>query len=168
MFGFVGVCAKWAGTNQHWLCDSRYIFCTDKALSGKERDNVHHHAFFPHYIHHCWIYDTCTCSQSLEAKKKIAVASVTVWHSIFAFASCSLRSRAFCDSCSRKVLKNLFLVCLNSKCSETHRNKKNTPLTQYTPRRSDIAQLNINTINQTKVPTFSPSLIKIWPIVSEI
>ena len=33
---------------------------------------------------------------------------------------------------------------------------------------SGLAQSNFNTINQTKVSTFSPSLIKIRPIVSEI
>ena len=33
---------------------------------------------------------------------------------------------------------------------------------------SGVAQWNFNTINQIEVPTFSPSLIKIWPIVSEI
>ena len=37
--------------------------------------------------------------------KKIAVASVTVWRSIFSLASCLLRSRAFCASRSQKIKK---------------------------------------------------------------
>ena len=46
--------------------------------------------------------------------------------------------------------------------------KKFTPSTHYAQSLSGVAQWNFNTINQTKVPTFTPSLIKIRPIVSEI
>ena len=79
--------------------------------------------------------------------KKIAVASVTVWRSIFALASCLLRSRAFCllrshafcllrsrAFCSLRSRKfsthKKMCVSIDSKCSETHRNaqKKFLPL----------------------------------------
>ena len=55
--------------------------------------------------------------------KKIAVASVTVWRSLFALASCLLHLLAFCTSRSQKFSKKKF-VSIALKCSETHRNAK--------------------------------------------
>ena len=53
--------------------------------------------------------------------EKIAVASVTVWRSIFALASCSLCSCMFYILRSRKFSKKK-CVPIHSKCSETLRN----------------------------------------------
>ena len=91
-------------------------------------------------------------------------------HSIFALASCSLCLSAF----SQRFFEKKKCVSIVSKCSKTHRNdKKIYPLDPLRALRiaqslSGVAQWNINTINRTKIPTFSPSLIKIQLIVTEI
>ena len=55
-------------------------------------------------------------------------ASVTVWRSIFAVASCSLCLRAFCALCAHESLKKSVLI--DSKCSEMQKKKKKfNPLT---------------------------------------
>ena len=59
----------------------------------------------------------------VHCNKKIAVAGVTVWRSIFAHASCSLRLRAFCTMRSQKFSKKK-CVSIDPKCSETHGNAK--------------------------------------------
>ena len=69
--------------------------------------------------------------------------------------------------CAHKHFRKKKYVSIVLKCSEMQRNaKKNYP---FDPLRAlHLAQWNFITTNRTKVPTFSSSLIKIWPIVSEI
>ena len=93
------------------------------------------------------------------------------------------RSHLACFPCAHFALcahknfqkKKKKCISIDLNCSETHRN---APIffNPFDPLRAlrvaqnpgGEAQLNFYTINRTKVPTMSPSLIKIRPIVSKI
>ena len=84
-------------------------------------------------------------------------------------------ARAHFALCAHENFHKKKCVSIDSKCSETHKNAHKI-FYPFDPLRAlriaqnpaDVAQLNFNTINRTEVPTISPTLIKIRPIVSEI
>ena len=89
----------------------------------------------------------------------------SVWHSII--VSLYTEFFPFEQSCFPLEIFKKRYVSIDSKCSETHRNaKKITPMSSTFPFAAEFS--NYNTIKRTEVSTFSPSLIKIRPLVSEI
>ena len=71
------------------------------------------------------LYDVISASSFfILIYKKIVVASVTVWCSIFELASCSLRLRSFCTSRSRKVSKKLLSQSTRSSLKRIEMQKK--------------------------------------------
>ena len=139
----------------HCLVSCYYFTLTSKYMRHMEvAYSMLNHFFF---IKKCYLlFRMLVTRRSLSLVSQSSAANSRLHLACFAHVRFALT----------KIFEKKKCVLIDSKCSKTLRNAKNHPFDPWCP--SGVVQWNFNTINRTKVPTFSPSLIKIRPIVSGI